>query len=114
MLFRRSATALAVSALTSVVLAQEVEQPCPFKPTWNTCLGQDKPADPRIQCATIQVPKDYTSSDTATISLNLIRYAAVDGNNNIDNTAESIIINPGGPGGSGVEYVLNGGDSQAK
>jgi len=106
MYLQSSAAALVLSFFTSVVLAENT-QDCLYEPVWNTCLSQD---DSRVQCASFNVPADWTNQSAGDISLNLIRYAAVDANNNIDNNAESVIMNPGGPGSRGIEHVLDGGE----
>ena len=54
-----------------------------------------------FQCATARVPLDYDHPRGATISLALIRLPAGDPARKIG----SIFINPGGPGGSGVDFV---------
>lgn len=62
------------------------------------------------------MPKDYTddSEKPPKISLNLVRYAAVDSQGKIDDKANSIIMNPGGPGVSGVDFVLKNGKTYAR
>ncbi|HEY5336157.1 MAG TPA: hypothetical protein VIJ71_09070, partial [Mycobacteriales bacterium] len=61
------------------------------------------------QCATLTVPMDWSHRDPAavgrTVPLALIRYPAT------GPAAErigSLLVNPGGPGASGVEYVRDG------
>ncbi|RFN46292.1 hydrolase or acyltransferase (alpha/beta hydrolase superfamily) [Fusarium flagelliforme] len=55
-------------------------------------------------CATLEVPLDYmNSSDVRTIKLDLIRAKATK-----KPFKGSVLFNPGGPGGSGVEAVLLG------
>src|SRR2546429_4706980 len=54
-----------------------------------------------FQCATAQVPLDYSRPAGATISLALIRLPAGDPTHRIG----SLFLNPGGPGGSGVDFV---------
>jgi len=54
-----------------------------------------------FQCATARVPLDYDHPHGAKISLALIRLPASDPARRIG----SIFFNPGGPGGSGVEFV---------
>ena len=51
--------------------------------------------------ATAQVPLDYDQPHGATISLALIRLPATDPAHRIG----SLFLNPGGPGGSGVDFV---------
>lgn len=57
--------------------------------------------DDGFQCATAEVPLDHRRPRRGTIELALIRRPAVDQANRIG----SLFLNPGGPGGSGVEFV---------
>jgi pimeloyl-ACP methyl ester carboxylesterase len=54
-----------------------------------------------FQCATVQVPLDHDRPDGAKISLALIRLPAGSPARRIG----SLFVNPGGPGGSGVDVV---------
>jgi len=58
---------------------------------WESCDGGE--------CATLTVPVNYEEPDGATIELALLRVPA--GNSG----QGSLVINPGGPGGSGVDYA---------
>ena len=60
-----------------------------------------------FQCATARVPLDYDRPRGATISLALIRLPASDPTRKVG----SIFLNPGGPGGSGVDAVREAGRS---
>lgn len=62
---------------------------------WSKC---DKPP---LQCATVRVPLDYDHPDGETIAISLIRLPATDPGRRIG----SLFVNPGGPGGSGVDTV---------
>lgn len=53
------------------------------------------------------VPLDDTVADGPTIDLSLVRYRALDQKRRIG----SLLVNPGGPGASGVDYVLAVGQS---
>ncbi len=55
-----------------------------------------------FECATISVPLDYTDPTGATIALQLVKV------HDSDNHAHtgSLIVNPGGPGGSGLNLAL--------
>lgn len=101
MFFKSGAAALAISYLSSSVLAQNA-QTCPYKPAWNTCKGDKYAA---FECATILVTKSYLkpASLDNTYELNLIRYPAKNAN------AESIIVNFGGPGESGIQGIIGQG-----
>lgn len=60
---------------------------------WRSCEGGE--------CATLTVPVDYAKPDGATIGLALLRVPARSTSQRIG----SLVVNPGGPGGSGVEYA---------
>jgi pimeloyl-ACP methyl ester carboxylesterase len=62
------------------------------------------PGLPVLECATIDVPLDYDDSDGDTIPIALARQEAADPSARIG----SIVFNPGGPGGSGIEYLETG------
>lgn len=58
-----------------------------------------------LDCATLTVPLDYSSpDDDRTIDLQLIRVKATK-----EPFKGSILTNPGGPGGSGVQEIAIGG-----
>ena len=52
-------------------------------------------------CAELQVPLDYAEPDGETIEISLLRVPAREARNRIG----SLVVNPGGPGGSGVDYA---------
>jgi len=54
-----------------------------------------------FQCATLQVPLDYSRPEGRQISLALIRKPVTDSSRRIG----SLLLNPGGPGGSGVRFL---------
>ncbi len=68
----------------------------PKKPKWKTCT-----LNPDFDCASIAVPLDYTDLKGDTINLAITRKVAADKSKRIG----SLIVNPGGPGGSGIEAV---------
>lgn len=55
-----------------------------------------------LQCATLRVPRDYDDPDGATIEIALAR-ARTAGSERIG----SLLFNPGGPGGSGIEFLTS-------
>lgn len=54
-----------------------------------------------FQCAVIPVPRDYTDPSKGTFTIQLIRLPASDPSKRIG----SLVMNPGGPGGSGIEFL---------
>jgi len=51
-----------------------------------------------FECSTLKVPLDYANPSGKAISLSVIRLRA-------ENPVGSLLLNPGGPGGSGIDYV---------
>ncbi len=60
---------------------------------WQNCR-QD------FKCATLAVPIDYKNLSTGTFEIALLKYEA-----RTSKKLGSLIVNPGGPGGSGVDYA---------
>jgi pimeloyl-ACP methyl ester carboxylesterase len=92
--------ALAVAALAAAAPAASAHAattpegvPVP-KLDWRDCDGG-------FQCATADVPRDYSRPHGATVRLALVRRPAVDQSHRIG----SLFLNPGGPGASAVEFV---------
>jgi pimeloyl-ACP methyl ester carboxylesterase len=54
-----------------------------------------------FQCGTVQVPLDYSHPGAGTIGIAVLRAPATDQAHRIG----SVLINPGGPGGSGIDWV---------
>ena len=67
------------------------------KIAWSPCHRDLGP----FECGTVQVPMDY-DTQSGTISLSLVRLPASDPSRRIG----SLFLNPGGPGGSGVNFTL--------
>ncbi len=65
---------------------------------WQPCTD---PLPAEIECAQMQVPMDYADPTGSTITLGLTRLQATDPASRIG----SLIINPGGPGGSAVDIL---------
>ena len=61
--------------------------------SWSSCTGGE--------CANLTVPIDYAAPDAGSIQLALLRVKARNSGSRIG----SIVVNPGGPGGSGVDYA---------
>ena len=68
--------------------------PAASKIAWAGCGGV-------FQCGTLQVPLDYSKPDGRKISLALVRKPAT----NPSTRMGSLLLNPGGPGESGIEYL---------
>ncbi|KAF1848828.1 alpha/beta-hydrolase [Cucurbitaria berberidis CBS 394.84] len=66
---------------------------------WTPCYD-------RYHCANLEVPLDYAEPDVGTTIVAFIRQKAA------NSTGQDVIFNPGGPGGSGIEYILSGGGDQ--
>jgi pimeloyl-ACP methyl ester carboxylesterase len=62
---------------------------------WEACGDND--------CAELEVPLDYAEPDGETITLEVLRVRARDK----DRRVGSLVVNPGGPGSSGVDYATN-------
>lgn len=69
---------------------------------WVDCTDEAA-SDPALDCATVTVPLDYSKPSGPTIDLALVRVAAT------GDRQGAVLFNPGGPGGSGFDYIANGG-----
>ena len=63
-------------------------------PNWALCEGDV------FQCATVQVPVDWNKPEGKTFGLALIRKVT-------NKAIGSLVLNPGGPGGSGYDFLKN-------
>jgi pimeloyl-ACP methyl ester carboxylesterase len=61
-----------------------------------------QPCDNGFQCAKLVVPFDYARPDWRRFTLPVTKLPAADSSRRIG----ALVINPGGPGGSGVQYAL--------
>lgn len=99
-MLRAMVLATATTALTlgsaSIVAAQPSATP-----TWHPCADV-----PTIDCATLRVPVDWNNPHGTTIELALARHKATDPSRRIG----PLLVNPGGPGGSGVDFVKQADD----
>ncbi len=75
-------------------VATSTPTPSPSQLTWTSCGSG-------FQCASVQVPLDYAHPDADTIAIAIDRKPATDPANRIG----SVLINPGGPGASGVQFA---------
>ncbi|KAI8625996.1 Alpha/Beta hydrolase protein [Xylariaceae sp. FL1651] len=62
---------------------------------WVPCFNE-------FTCAKLEVPLDYANTSLGTTSIAFIKIAGT----NATEESESILLNPGGPGGSGVQLLL--------
>jgi pimeloyl-ACP methyl ester carboxylesterase len=69
--------------------------------TWTPCFSDAGP----FQCGTLRVPLDYAKPRGADIGLALVKLPASDPAHRIG----SLFVNPGGPGLSGVDFVVGAG-----
>jgi pimeloyl-ACP methyl ester carboxylesterase len=103
-----SGAALAAAALTLPVADAVAHEAGSFRAagadriSWGPC----KPAGPRLQCARIRVPLDWDKPRGRTIHLAVIRHLATKPGKRIG----SMLINPGGPGDTGVGLLQGLGD----
>jgi pimeloyl-ACP methyl ester carboxylesterase len=78
--------------------------------SWGDCQSYATSDDDRtaygaqgLQCARLTVPLDYSKPHGTTITIAVMRVKATDNSDRIG----SLLTNPGGPGGSGLELVAN-------
>jgi len=97
----RSRVVVLVVPAFALAAAAAAAPPTP-KVSWSPCY---KDVGPSFQCGTVQVPLDHDGPNQAAISIALVRLPATDPARRIG----SAFFNPGGPGGSGVDFVLSAG-----
>jgi pimeloyl-ACP methyl ester carboxylesterase len=80
------------------------------KLTWGGCSpyvttpdDQKAYANPDVQCTYLEVPLDYAKPNDKTVQIGLLRRSASDPSQRIG----SLVINPGGPGGSGMSAAAS-------
>ncbi len=69
---------------------------------WSTCTD-DAVSDDELECATLTVPLDHDNPEGETIDLALVRVPAT------GDRAGAVLFNPGGPGGSGFDFIAYSG-----
>ncbi|KAJ3106211.1 hypothetical protein HDU97_006844 [Phlyctochytrium planicorne] len=78
----------------------------PFQ--WKTCEGAE--SDGKYECGYLNVPLDHLNPhDNRTLAIKVIRYLATN-----KPKLGTILINPGGPGGSGFQFVSNRGGALSR
>jgi pimeloyl-ACP methyl ester carboxylesterase len=104
----RPSTRLATAAVSAAVLVTTLLAAAPAAAgthhgiDWEPCPDIE-PSDV-VECATIEVPLDYSRPWGETIEIGLARRQAT----NPDEKIGTILMDPGGPGGSGVGVVKGG------
>ncbi|MFB7911078.1 alpha/beta hydrolase [Kitasatospora sp. NPDC056076] len=107
---RRTAAAgglLLSLALLPTAVAPSPAEAAPAALSWGACPaptpnanGIPFPRDPRQQCATLRVPRDYRHPGSGSISLTVSRIRTADP----AHRRGDLVVVPGGPGGSGLDY----------
>jgi pimeloyl-ACP methyl ester carboxylesterase len=98
---RRLLALLAGTLVAGAVVAPSTAAATPVSTIdWKPC-GEDAPG---VDCATIEVPLDYARPHGEKIHIGLARRPAKDQSKRIG----SVLVDPGGPGGSGVAFVMGG------
>ena len=119
----RGATVVAALAVSSIVVAATggVASTAPSEKegprgtaNWSPCFQREQaelatffPPElgvPTYECTTVQVPLDHDDPRGGTVSISMVRLPALDPEQRIG----SLFLNPGGPGGSGVEFAVFG------
>jgi pimeloyl-ACP methyl ester carboxylesterase len=92
-----------IVALALSVAPVSPAQAAPSKPHigWGPCYKESG----NFECGTMQVPINYSDPTFGAISIAVIRLPATDRVNRIG----SLFFNPGGPGGSGVDFIRDAG-----
>ena len=99
-----TATALAtITALLAISLVSYIQSQPDYPTTlegyyeqqvnWQSCYEN-------YQCTDLLVPIDYTNLSTGTFQISVLKYPTTN-----KKKLGSLIVNPGGPGGSGVDYA---------
>ena len=73
---------------------------------WGPCDDVDPPAGVEVdahECTTVRVPLDYERPDAEDLEIAVTRLPAAGARTG------ALVVNPGGPGGSGVDYALQAG-----
>lgn len=105
---RRTATVVSMGAvftallsITAVRASAAAHHPADAL-SWQPCADAAS-----FDCATFQVPIDWHHPTGGSVNLAVVRRRASDPARRVG----SLVVNPGGPGGSGLEYVKQGSDA---
>ena len=87
--------------VVGVALLAGTAAAAPPRPTvhWSPC---NRDLGSPFECGIVNVPLDHANPGLATIQIAMVRLPATDPSRRIG----SLFVNPGGPGGSGVDFVL--------
>ena len=94
---RPTTTSTTAAPTTTVPPTTTTAAPQPV--SWSACTADAGPEG--FQCATLQVPLDYAKPQLGTIGIALDRRPATGPGSRLG----SLLINPGGPGASGVDFL---------
>jgi pimeloyl-ACP methyl ester carboxylesterase len=101
---RRTAVMMAIAGLVAALLSTGVQASgAPHRRSdtldWQPCADATS-----FDCATLRVPIDWQRPAGGAVDLAVVRQRASDPARRIG----SLVVNPGGPGGSGLDYVKQG------
>jgi pimeloyl-ACP methyl ester carboxylesterase len=68
---------------------------------WDPCDASSPGFGPTVECATLSVPLDHSEPGGESIDIEVARVVTADPDRRIG----SVVLNPGGPGGSGIEFL---------
>ncbi|WP_235959205.1 alpha/beta hydrolase [Actinomadura macrotermitis] len=86
------------AVMVAACLVPGTAQAAPPKITWHQCAD-----DRSVQCGTLGVPIDRSRPQAGSIKIAVARLRAADPKRRLG----TLLVNPGGPGGSGVDMVLD-------
>ncbi|MFI1465118.1 alpha/beta hydrolase [Nocardia carnea] len=96
----RGAALMAVLGLTGALVgAPPVAAEPAAQVRWGACPADVPAAPPQLQCATVPVPLNYGEPQGAQIEIMISRLAST----NPDKRRGVLLLNPGGPGGTGLD-----------
>ena len=105
---KRLASITALSVLLFSIFTQGSSASTPAVSSWTLQKFDSQtlnwtPCNDGFECSSFKVPVDYNNLNGQTFTLQVIKHDA----NDPDKRIGSIVMNPGGPGGSGIQYVLS-------
>ncbi|MCQ8192710.1 alpha/beta hydrolase [Streptomyces rugosispiralis] len=93
-----AATAVAATAVAATAMPGVSVAATPDTVRWGPC--PEKADSPRLQCSTLEVPLDYREPDGRRIEIAISRLAS----KKPSQRRGVLLTNPGGPGGTGLDY----------